>query len=145
MTNPDQLPERLIAFRPKRSPTSLAGGPAFAAEEQRPGDRPTCAEEQVYVREDVAEQRVGMAKREAEIAVMERNAVDYERDDERKRARKAEVEAAALRAEVEALRSLAKRAADLLRPSFRLTVDGRDTPPNALVADIDAALAKGVG
>ena len=54
-------------------------------------------------------------------------------------------EAAALRAEVEALRSLAKRAADLLRPSFRLTVDGRDTPPNALVADIDAALAKGVG
>lgn len=51
----------------------------------------------------------------------------------------------ALRAEVEALRTLAKRAADLLRPSFRLTVDGRDTPPNALVADIDAALAKGVG
>ena len=64
---------------------------------------------------------------------------------EANRASGLEDEAAALRAEVEALRSLAKRAADLLRPSFRLTVDGRDTPPNALVADIDAALAKGVG
>ena len=65
-TNPDQFPERLIAFRPRRWPTSLAGGPAFAAEEQRPGDRPTCAEEQVYVRADVAAAEVAALREEAE-------------------------------------------------------------------------------
>jgi hypothetical protein len=56
------------------------------------------------------------------------------------RFRQACARADALRQERDEWEALAKRAAELLRPTFCLTVEGRHSPKNALVRDIDAAL-----
>ena len=120
MTNPDQFPERLIAFRTKRSPSSLAGGPTFAAEEQRPGDRPTCAEEREYIRADVATEQAAAALRgEAH-------------------------EAAALRAEVEALRAKSGR---MERALESIATGGAASQYEAeeALSDCEKLATKGVG
>lgn len=146
-TNPDRLPERIIAFRPKRSATVLPSGPTFAAEEQRPGDRPTCAEEQAYVREDVAAEQAAAALRgEAH----ETTALRRERDALAARLFAEERRVAALR---EGLRVIVMRSlASVDDPS--VDVMAYEIADHALMLDSDmmadgdedeAAAGKGVG
>ena len=73
-------PERLIAWRVKRYSLVLTHGPAFAAEAALLGDAPSCPEEVLYIRADIAaaEKAALVAERDALRAVVaERGESDF--------------------------------------------------------------------